>query len=71
MTAPSTSPTSLRAVWIGFALLTGILVGAATGLLSYAGGVPAPLAVVAGGSACGGAIGLVLFLVRYATGDGA
>ncbi|OJF14470.1 hypothetical protein [Couchioplanes caeruleus] len=65
----STSTASIRAVWIGFALLTGILVGAATGLLSHVGGVPAPLAVVAGGSACGGAICLVLYLVRYATGD--
>ncbi|MFF5077547.1 hypothetical protein ACFY36_10880 [Actinoplanes sp. NPDC000266] len=61
------SPSVPRAVWIGFALIAGVLVGAATGLLSYAGGVPMPLAVVAGGGACGATIALVLTLVRYAT----
>ncbi|GAA4606392.1 uncharacterized protein involved in exopolysaccharide biosynthesis [Actinoplanes octamycinicus] len=56
-----------RAVWIGFALITGLLVGVAAGVLSAAGGVAVPLAVLAGGGACGSAILLVLAIVRYAT----
>lgn len=41
-------PSTPRAVWIGFALVFGVLVGTAAGVLSAAGGVPVPLAVVAG-----------------------
>ncbi|SNY74099.1 hypothetical protein [Paractinoplanes atraurantiacus] len=63
----TTAPTVSRAVWIGFALIAGVLIGATTGLLSHAGGVPVPLAIVAGGGACGATIALVLTLVRYAT----
>lgn len=70
MTAPATTSTS-RAVWIGFALLTGVLIGATVGLLSWAGGIPIPLAIIAGGGATGATIALVLTVVRYATGDGA
>jgi hypothetical protein len=65
--APPSGPTVPRAVWIGFALIAGVLVGAAAGLLSGAGGIPAPLAVVTGGGACGATIALVLTLIRYAT----
>jgi hypothetical protein len=65
-------PTSVpRAVWIGFALIFGVLVAAAAGLLSAAGGVPVPLAVLAGGSAGAAAVGLFITLVRYATADSA
>ncbi|GGN32985.1 hypothetical protein FHR83_001726 [Actinoplanes campanulatus] len=44
-----------RAVWIGFALVSGVLVGVTAGLLS----------------AGGATIALVLAVVRYATGEGA
>ncbi|GIE92093.1 hypothetical protein [Actinoplanes regularis] len=56
-----------RAVWMGFALIAGVLVGMAAGLLSAAGGIVIPLAVLAGGGACGSTILLALALVRYAT----
>lgn len=56
-----------RAVWIAIALLAGALIGTAAALLSFAGGVPLPLAIVAGGAAVGGTVVLVLALVRYAT----
>jgi hypothetical protein len=58
-----------RTVWIGFALIIGLLVGAVGGLLSAAGGVPVPLAILAGGGSCGSSIALMLALVRYATGE--
>lgn len=58
-----------RAMWTGFALITGVLVGAAAVALSLAGGVPAPLAILTGGAACGGAIAVFIALVRYATGE--
>lgn len=66
---PAARPGVPRAVWIGFALIAGVLVGAAAGLLSAAGGVPVPLAVVAGGGAAGATIALAVLLVRYATGE--
>lgn len=70
---PTPAPTTggPRAMWIGFALITGALVGATAGLLSAAGGVPVPLAILAGGSAGAAAVGLFITLVRYATADGA
>jgi len=68
--AMSQTPGTSRAVWIGFALIAGVLIGATAGLLSVAGGVPVPLAVIAGGSATGATIALFLTVVRYATGDG-
>lgn len=71
MTAPVPTPGGIRAMWIGFALIAAVLVGAAAGLLSAAGGIAIPLAIVAGGAAFGGTVPLVLTLVRYATGDGA
>ena len=72
MSATPTSTTSVpRATWIGFALITGVFVAAAAGLLSAAGGVPVPLAILAGASAGAAAVGLFITLVRYATADGA
>ena len=56
-----------RAVWLGFALIAGVLVGVSAGLLSAAGGIAMPLAILAGGGACGGAILLTLTVIRYAT----
>jgi hypothetical protein len=71
--SPTATPTTgvPRAMWIGFALITGVLVAAAAGLLSAAGGVPVPVAILAGGSAGAAAVGLFITLVRYATADGA
>lgn len=45
--SPTPTPTTgvPRATWIGFALITGVLVATATGLLSAAGGVKVPLAI--------------------------
>jgi hypothetical protein len=72
MTVPGPAPAvrTSRAVWIGFALIAGMLVGAAAGLLSWAGNVPVPLAIITGGGAAGATIALTLNLVRYATSDG-
>jgi hypothetical protein len=58
MTAPVVYPASSLAK-----------IGVAAGLLSAAGDVPVPLAVLAGGAATGSATGLFLALVRYASAD--
>jgi len=71
MTSPAPTTSSTRAMWIGFALIAGVLVGIVAALLSVAGGVPLPLAILAGGGACGGTILLMLGIVRYATDDAA
>jgi hypothetical protein len=67
--SPAPTANSTRAMWLGFALITGVLVGATAGLLSVAGGVSVPLAVAFGGTAFGSATALFLTLVRFATGD--
>ncbi|MGC9670987.1 hypothetical protein ACNTMW_31120 [Planosporangium sp. 12N6] len=68
MTSPATTPTGTsRAVWAAIILLTALPIGAAAGLLSHAGGVPVPLAVVAGGGAFGGTAGLLLALAHFLT----
>ena len=67
--APVAPQATSRTMWIGFALITGVFAGATAGLLSAAGGLPVPLAILAGGGACGSAVVLVLSVVRYATGD--
>jgi hypothetical protein len=66
--APLTTRIS-RGVWVGFGLIAGIFAGAAAGVFAYAGGVAAPLAVLAGGEAMGTCTGLFLALVTFATTD--
>jgi hypothetical protein len=66
---PTGPPRTPRAVWVCLVALAAVAVGSTTGLLSHAGGVSAPLAILAGGAAAGGAIQLGITVIRYATGD--
>ncbi|WP_327009780.1 hypothetical protein OHA72_22645 [Dactylosporangium sp. NBC_01737] len=47
-----------------------MIVGAAGGLLSFAGGLPVPLAIVTGGGAFGGTVALLLTLANFLAGEG-
>jgi hypothetical protein len=66
---PARSLGSLRAVWTAIILLVGTLVGSAAGLLSVAGGMLAPLAIIAGSAAFGGTVALLLVLAQFLTGE--
>lgn len=64
MTSPTTAETS-RTVWAAIIMIVAVLIGATAGLLSAAAGMRVPLAVVAGGGAFGGTIGLLLSLATF------
>lgn len=66
---PAGLPDPLRAVWTAIILLAAVLVGFAAGLLSVAGRVSLPLAIIAGGGTFGGTVALLLVLTRFLTGD--
>jgi heme A synthase len=66
MTSPSTAEDT-RAIWAAIITLVAVLIGATTGLLSAAGGVPVPLAIIAGGGAFATTAGLLLAVVHFFT----
>lgn len=61
----ATPSTSLRAVWVALLLLAGAFVGAVAGLVAYIGGADGPAAILTAGGSAGGAIALLLGLLRY------
>ncbi|MFI5496077.1 hypothetical protein [Actinoplanes sp. NPDC051859] len=65
MTSPAATTPASRLVWAAIITIVAVLAGVATGLLSAAGGVPLPLAVIAGGGAFGGTTGLLLAVAHY------
>ncbi|MFF0371276.1 MULTISPECIES: hypothetical protein [Micromonospora] len=70
MTSPATTPTgNTRPLWTALIVLTAALVATAAGLLSVAGGVPVPLAIIAGGGAFGGTVALLLAVAHFLTSD--
>jgi hypothetical protein len=64
----SVTSSTLRSVWLAIATLTAVIVGAAAGLLSWAGGLNPPNAILAGGGAFGGALLLILTLLHLGGG---
>ncbi|MEU4383567.1 hypothetical protein [Micromonospora echinofusca] len=58
-------PDPSRAIWTAIILLAATPVGSATGLLSAAGGMSVPLAIIAGGGAFGGTVALLLALAQF------
>ena len=67
---PPRPPTGTpRAVWILVFTLTAVIVGGTAGLLAHASGTPAPAAILTGGTAFAGTLGLLLAVAHYATGD--
>lgn len=67
-TPPVTATGASRPIWVAIIVLTAVLIGTTTGLLSAAGGVPTPLALIAGGGAFGGATALLLSIAQFLTG---
>lgn len=65
---PSLTGSTVRGLWLAIAILAAVLVGAAAGLLSWAGGLNPPNAVLAGGGAFGGAVMLAVALLRFGGG---
>jgi hypothetical protein len=67
---PTTTGTASRAVWIAIILLCAAFAATAAGLLAFAGGSPVPTAILTGGGAFAGTVGLLLALAHYAGGRG-
>jgi len=62
-----TNPT-VRGLWLAITTLTAVIVGAAGGLLAWAGGMNSPTAILTGSGAFTGAMLLILAALRFATG---
>jgi hypothetical protein len=69
MTSPASATGTSRAVWIALILLTAALVSTAAGFQAWAGGANVPTAILTGGAAFAGTVGLLLALAHIATGD--
>jgi len=59
---------TVRGLWLAIFTLTAVIVGAAAGLLAWAGGLNPPTAILTGGGALGGTLLLGLALVRFGAG---
>jgi hypothetical protein len=55
-------------VWIALILIAAVIVGAAAGLLAFAGGANVPTAVLTGGGAFAGTVLLLLALLNFGSG---
>ncbi len=60
-------PPELRALWLACILITALIVGLVAGVLSWAGGMNAPTAVLTGSGAFSAGALLMLSLVKFAT----
>jgi hypothetical protein len=54
----------LIGLWVAVAVLLGLFVGAAAGLIAWSGGHHAASAMLAGGGACGGTITLCVLVIN-------
>jgi len=54
----------LIGLWVAVAVMFGLFVGAAAGVIAWSGGHRAAAAMLAGGAACGGAITLFLLVIN-------
>jgi hypothetical protein len=57
----------LRSLWLAITVLTAVLVGSAGGLLSWAGGMNPPAAILAGAGAFTGTVLLLLAMLHFAS----
>ncbi|MEU7935264.1 hypothetical protein [Micromonospora echinofusca] len=60
---------TVRGLWLAIAALTAGLVGAAAGLLAWAGGLNPPTAVLTGGGSFAGTMLLILTAIQFTTGE--
>jgi hypothetical protein len=68
---PAAPPASTRPLWLAIFVLAAAVIGVAAGMLAFAGGTNLPLSVVAGGTAFGGCLALLLALAHYLRAAGA
>jgi hypothetical protein len=54
----------LIGLWVAVAVLLGLFVGAAAGVVAWSGGHHAAAAMLAGGAACGGTITLCVLIIN-------
>ncbi|HUY45912.1 MAG TPA: hypothetical protein VMV92_09330 [Streptosporangiaceae bacterium] len=54
----------LIGLWVAVAVLLGLFVGAAAGVIAWSGGHHAAAAMLAGGGACGGTITLCVLIIN-------
>lgn len=54
----------LIGLWVAVAVLFGLIVGTAAGVIAWSGGYHAAAAVFAGSSACGGTITLCVLIIN-------
>jgi hypothetical protein len=54
----------LIGLWVAVAVMFGLFVGAASGVIAWSGGHRAAAAMLAGGAACGGTITLFLLVIN-------
>lgn len=54
----------LIGLWVAVAMMFGLFVGAAAGVIAWSGGHHAATAMLAGGTACGGTITLCLLIIN-------
>ncbi|GIF41342.1 hypothetical protein [Actinoplanes xinjiangensis] len=62
---PTAPPASTRPLWLAVFVLAATVTGTAAGILAFAGGTNIPLSVVAGGTAFGGSLALLLALAHF------
>lgn len=54
----------LIGLWVAVAVLLGLFVGAAAGVIAWTGGHHAPSAMLTGGATCGGTITLCVLIIN-------
>lgn len=59
------TPTTVKTLLIVLACLFGVIVAFVTGLLTKLGGKPLPTAILAGGAAFGGTVGLLVVIYGF------
>jgi len=67
--APSSSPNAPRWIWVLMMLLAACIISGIAGLLSHAAGNNVPAAILTGGGAFAGTVGLLLAIAHYASSD--
>lgn len=60
----STLPESTKALWVGMSVVLALVIGIGAGVLSWMGGQRPATAVLVGGSAFGGTIGVSLLILN-------
>jgi hypothetical protein len=66
---PPLNDPAVRGLWLAITTLAAVIVGAAGGLLGWAGGMNPPTAILTGGGAFAGTILIILTVLRFNAGS--